>query len=193
MAGCPVRGVLEGDRLRRAHADAVERGQVDVRRRLGLPDVVAAADRVEGLQCANALQVALDPAARRRRRHRQQHSCIDRRVDQIRHARARSKARVGGVFADAHLFQDRREVHAGTDEPLQVVVRIEDGAHAALPELRREDMAVAAIRLLDRRQRGRLGVDDQAVEVEDQRAQAHRISPRILTGAGARTKRGRDR
>ena len=64
------------------------------------------------------------------------------------------------------------DVDAGTDNSLQMCVRIEMGSYAAAPQLGRELDAVSAVHFARKLKRRAFRIDDQPVEVENQGTQA---------------------
>jgi hypothetical protein len=175
-----VGGVLEGDGLGRRHAGGVEDGVVKGGVGLHAGDVVRGADDVEVREQAQPLEVAADPGAIRRGGDGQPDAQAPGGVHVLPHAGKR-------LLAGDQLGHARRAAGThcgGVDGPLQqrleVTTRIERvvGADVRGPQAGVERAAVLRVDLAPGIEGGLLGVEDQAVEVEDEKPRHVRSSGR---------------
>ncbi|EXJ02615.1 hypothetical protein T210_0108590 [Burkholderia pseudomallei MSHR6137] len=172
--------VLECDAGVRGHVQPLGREPVDRRIGLAARDFVAARDRGETLEHADRVQPRANHVARGRRRDRARHARLGEHAQQRPRARLERKFRMRPRRGEllAHLRGHRAErvvaEQAGEDR-LAFAERAADGLQVVG---RRQRGAVRARDVDPRVHDGPLGIDEQAVHIEDCRRE-HAIVPSV--------------
>jgi hypothetical protein len=168
------------------HAEALAGEEVQVRRGLGVLDVVGGDDRIEGIGQAGGPEGGVNEIARRVRGERQR-DAVPQPLDELHRAGTRIYlATQLGQHQDAHLVNERGAALGRLGEPLREVARreIEGGAH------HRERVGGGVFGAVPPKELGLgplpqdLGIEQQAVHVEDDRPIAMR--QRLVHRPGAK-------
>lgn len=175
-------GILEGGAGAGRQAQLIHGEPVDVRFRLGRRHVVSATDDGEAVAQPQAAQVAFDVRMARVGRYAERQSGRAGVVEQGLHARQKRQTLVE-LFVDRSAFGFQLHAVGPLFERMpgvEGIVRVADAAQEEIP-VERDGMAPVNGRVgIDQR---RFGVDDEAVEVEDESAQhGGKVGPRGKAG-----------
>jgi hypothetical protein len=164
----------------RLQAQAIERFEVQIRTRFRpLGVTVCGHDRVEAFEVAEAAEMTRDPLVVAAAHHRGQQAeplCFG---EVLLHARPEFLELRELVLACTATRVQRLLVEPPSDELLQMAEWIEgraDRADERDPLVLRQLVPVLAVELLPNEPGGSLGVDEQAVEVEEEPADCHTVS-----------------
>ena len=164
-----VRGVLEDDAGGGLDVEARGGQEEELGIGLDLSHVVAGHDHVEEVADAVAPQPAGHPPAGAARGDRATEAEGLRVAEQRFHPRQQRLAFTPLRGRRLHLGQNRLAVQRATEESVQVIERVEPpvGPERVLPFVQADRLATALVGGEPRFEDRRLGVDDEAVEVED--------------------------
>src|SRR5207249_7585700 len=165
--------VLDRDRLAWRNTEAVERRHEEIRRGLDQLDVVAAPDALEQTQDAESLEMLPDPALAGARGDARLQADVARRRRQLRDAR-QDRLLQHELAAPAHPLVEHLLRQRSAESFLEVGARVERrirGADGLHPAVEGQLLAVRRVNLQPRPVDRFFRVQDQAVEVEDDRPQ----------------------
>jgi hypothetical protein len=164
--------VFDCDRLLGAHLEAIERRQVEAGVGLGERGVLPADDALPPVGKAQPFEMADHPSPAGAGGDRQLETGFTGPVAEVDHPGQHRPPGQQLLGAAAAQDRDRVPVERAAQPGFEVGVGVEGvGAHGRLPELQRELLAVLPVDLGVGQVDRLLGLQDQAVEIEDDRAQ----------------------
>lgn len=167
-----IRRVLDGNGVAGGRTQTLHRSQVGVRCRLRPGHVLEAADTVPAAQ-VKTFQVARDPGPPGARGHSKADTHGDRFLPPLSDAGQDRQGLYQLPFAPSALGAESLPIQAAAQLPFQVghgVEVVRTATDDRLPEVEREAEAVPLVDLCPGLVDGALSVDDQSVEIEDERA-----------------------
>ena len=165
------RRVLDHHAISRRDPEALRRDEEHVRRGLAVGDLVARHGHGERVGQAGAAQRAVEPRARRRRRHRDAHAPPVQLADRLERVGERLELVVDqreqrpGVLGPEGLGRRQPRDALGEERVAALVRKAKQTTVVRLPD----GVAVVPQPLVPRAAGERLGVDERAVAVEDHR------------------------